>query len=104
MVETGGRNGTDLVGTRLWLPSTEDGHVRVRIHFRCDDPSYKCRFAHLAWRIWPGVDRTYLSCRSALSTNRYPRQIYPGGINYPGLFSKWYVTILGRYILAKEQM
>jgi len=31
--------------------STEDGHVRLRFCFRCDDTSWKCRFAHLAWCI-----------------------------------------------------
>ena len=71
--------------------STGDGHVRVPIHFRCKYSSCKRRFAHLAWRIWPGIDRTDLSCRSALFTDRYPRQIHTGGINNPRLFSQWFV-------------
>ena len=56
----------------LSYTSTEDGHVRLRFYFRCDDANWKCRFAHLAWCIWHGVARTNVSCRSALFTAGHP--------------------------------
>lgn len=45
------KNASDLVGTRLRRTLAEDGHVRARTQFRCKEPSCKCCFTHLAWRI-----------------------------------------------------
>jgi len=71
--------------------STADGHVHLRVYFRCDDAGWKSHFAHLAGCVWHGVARTDVSCCCALFTTSHPGQIHLGGINYPRLFSQWRV-------------
>lgn len=85
--EEGWRSVPIRPGRVLPYTSTEDGHVRLRIYFRCDDSGWKCHFAHLAWCIWPGIDRTDVSRCSALFTAGDPGQVYRGGVDHPGLFS-----------------
>jgi len=90
------RKGVSIRPSRV-LPyaSTEDGHVRFRVCFRCDDHSYECCFAHMASCIWLGIDRTVVSGRGALFTVGHPGQVHRGRINHPRLFPKRYVVSFG---------